>query len=293
MENLFSYLFGPGGFIWALAIALVIAYMPRWATRLADTVRSTAVVDGNRPSQQRLLASAMDVYSRLPVEIRDTKEDIWEWIVEAAGTNRWHEIFVVSRGWRNWRDINGALYASLYPRYKSAKYNGAMCIVNAIVVKDGLGVEAAAKIKNRLWKRLQDEVAKRGTESITQCNFFFEFIDPDIIPEHGEFDIRDERRRREECEEFLIKHIGARKIIDNYLIPDMEEYAEAEEVRAALWHKGPEGYGSPKDALTFVYGFHYFWEFSFGVECTAVDELRERLEYVRTLIARVLGECEG
>jgi len=248
-------------------------------------LRSVAKVDITTPLGRRAFDASMEreVYGRLPEEIKNLPSEIEQWLREAAKTEEWHEIYLVSRsGFRlRKREVNGVLYASLYPLYSSGDYKGPMCVVNVLVAKKGLNLDQAMAVETKLWSRLERE-AKKLLKGERVNHYFFEVLDPNCPIESCEFDKKDEQDRRREYLSFL-KKINAKQIQTEYWILDVKERIE---IPANLWDLGPTGHDDGPNALNFMYGFHYFHEYKFGVELTNIKDLAARVEYLRNLIKR-------
>ena len=246
-------------------------------------LRSVTRVDVGSRSGGKTFRAATEVYNRLPQEMRDSPEEIAAWLRETARTELWQEIYLVSRNLL--QGVNGVLYASLYPFYSCGRYQGPMCVVNALVARTGLALDKALTIEKKLWGRLQHEVRKHTGKPGTPSHYFFEVLDPSEPPPGGTISSEDEQERRREYLKLLSK-IGAQHVAVNYRLPDLEECRTDQETPAKLYHLGPTGTDDEHSALNFIYGFHYFWEFKFGEDLTETDELAARLRYIRGLIRR-------
>jgi hypothetical protein len=247
-----------------------------------QALKPIARVDITTRFGRKAFKASQEVYGRLPRAMQDDPEDVRIWLLEVAKTELWQEIYLVSRSLGN---INGVLYASFYPKYKCDKYEGPMCVINALSTKAGLAHPKALIIKHKLWKRLQREMSKYTLKANPVYHHFFEVLDPQCLIGSYTYDEEDERNRRYEYIEFL-NHIHAKQVWDNYRLPDLETLEEARETPAMLYHLGPTEPGDEQKALNFMYGFHYFSEFNFGEDLTNIDDLVARVKYLRSLIKR-------
>lgn len=242
------------------------------------------VVWGTFHAQRRFNASK-EVYRRVPDALRDEFNDIEDWLAEEAKTSQWHEIYLLHPIIGN---PKGVLSASFYPHYESETFKGRpMCVINTIVAKKGLGLDEALHVETKLWNSLCKVVRDITKGPWEDCHFFIESLcsDPTMRDTSHLVDSDEAQRRREFAA--ILKEMKAERIPRRYRIPDMRTYREDEEVEADLYHLGPTIPLDRGEILNFVYGFHYFWTFSFGRELTDVKDLSRRLGYVKDLIARV------
>ena len=226
-----------------------------------------------------MLTAAMEVYGRLPVDLKDDPERLVAWLQEEARTTMWHEIFLIHGPMQQ---PKGVLYASVYPEYRANGLAGPICVLNAIVARDGYLLDGALQIERSLWARLGKELRGILGPKWKACHYFTEELLEEFDPtEIGEKD------RRKEFAVFLDEQRGLFRYPQEYWIPDFEKYNDDEESFARVCYLGPGGDPPPWNAvINFMYGFHYFWEFTFGKENTEFVELVARTKYTEDILSR-------
>jgi hypothetical protein len=225
-------------------------------------------------------------------QLRDTFDELRDWVREDATTQWTEEIYLVhQRRRRIPAQIDGVLYATFYKTWRPRgstkrqdpeKQNRVMVWY---LLTDERASGRARDVARELWCELKSVVRETMLEEAPdeRVDYYLQAIGPEQGKDANDSDRRLQHRRTNWD---VLSHLGAKTVLTRFIVPDTSCWDPENQYDGVLLYQGyrePTGSVPAIELVDFVYGTAYLWDFQYPYEIQTLGELESVVRYFTAL----------